>query len=194
MWRQRRGNSAQPDRNVQRADPQPWRSSRPLAAKAVGAFLPKLTRAAFEKYGFSAATLLTDWSAIVGEELAAYSVPERLKWPRQAEVWAEPDAQARGRPGATLVVRVDPARALEVQYGAAQLLERVNRYFGYRAVAELRVVPGPVAARVPMSSAPSSCSTKPAPPPPDAELAAIPHEGLKAALGRMHALFAAPRI
>jgi hypothetical protein len=37
-----------------------------VPARAVGAFLPRLTRKAFEKYGFSAATLLTDWPAIVG--------------------------------------------------------------------------------------------------------------------------------
>ena len=193
MLRTNRGTAGQPEAKSERADPHPWRSSRPLAVKAVGAFLPKLTRAAFEKYGFSAATLLTDWAVIVGEELAACSAPERLKWPRQAEVFAEPDARARGRPGATLVLRVDPARALEIQYGAAQLLERVNRYFGYRAVAELRVIQGPVVVRAAAPSASSSRSTKPAPAPLDPELAAIPHEGLKAALTRMHVLFAAPQ-
>jgi hypothetical protein len=193
MLRTNRGNAGRPEAKIERADRQPWRSSRPLAVKAVGAFLPKLTRVAFEKYGFSAATLLTDWSAIVGKELAACSVPERLKWPRHADVLGDADAPARGRPCATLVLRVDPARALEVQYGAAQLLERVNRYFGYRAVAELRVVQGSVAARAAAPLAPSSQSTKPAPAPLDSALAAIPHEGLKAALTRMHASLAAPQ-
>ena len=193
MSRARPPNAQQSAQGPERGGGVPtWPPSRPLAVKAVGAFVPKLTRAAFEKYGFSAATLLTDWTAIVGEELAACSAPERLKWPRQAEVFAEPDAQARGRPGATLVLRVDPVRALEVQYGAAQLLERVNRYFGYRAVAELRLLQGPVAAPAPASSTPSSRTTKAASAPLDPEIAAIAHEGLKAALTKMHALFASP--
>ena len=183
-------NKAQPARGAEGRGPRSQPASRPLPVKAVGAFLPKLTRAAFEKYGFSAATLLTDWATIAGEELAACSAPERLKWPRHAEVCGVPDAQARGRPGATLVLRVDPARALEVQYGAAQLLERVNRYFGYRAVAELRVLQGPVSACAATPPAPPSrtggAAAAPAP-----ELAAIPHEGLKAALTRLHALRAA---
>ena len=37
-----------------------------FGVKAVGSFVPRLTRKAFEKYGFSAATLITDWPTIVG--------------------------------------------------------------------------------------------------------------------------------
>ena len=79
-----------------------------FGVKAVGSFVPGLTRKAFEKYGFSAATLITDWPAIVGRELAAVTAPERLKWPRAVE-HAEDDTNAnagKGRPGATLVLRV----------------------------------------------------------------------------------------
>jgi hypothetical protein len=171
---------------------QPGQPARQLSAKGVGAFLPRLTRAAFERYGFSAATLLTDWDAIVGSELAGCSAPERLKWPRNAEVWREPEAQAQGRPGATLVLRVDPAHALDVQYGAAQLLERVNRYFGYRAVADLRLVQGPVGQPAAAHPSRPMPTTQIAPAPADPALAAVAHDGLRAALTRMHALRATP--
>ena len=40
-------------------------------AKAVGSFLPSLTTKALQKYGFSAASLITDWPAIMGREFAA---------------------------------------------------------------------------------------------------------------------------
>ena len=70
--------------------------------------LPGLTRAAFAKYGFSAASLLTDWAAIVGADVAKYTEPERLKWPRQPGIYDETGAEERGRPGATLILRVDP--------------------------------------------------------------------------------------
>ena len=101
---------------------------------AVGAFLPSLTRKAFEKYGFSTAALLTDWSAIVGADLAVYTLPERLRWPKGVEAYGEVDDAARGRPGATLVLRVDGARVLDVQYQRAQIIDRINAYFGYRAI------------------------------------------------------------
>lgn len=113
-------------------------------AKAVGSFVPRLTQKAFEKYGFSAATLLTDWDKIAGKALAEYTAPERLKWPRGVETYGEVDEAGAGRPGATLILRVDPARALDVEYKAAQIVERINVYFGYRAVAELKVLQAPM--------------------------------------------------
>jgi hypothetical protein len=41
-------------------------------------------------------------------------------------------------------MRVDPARALDVEYRARQIIERINAYFGYRAVAELRLIQAPL--------------------------------------------------
>jgi hypothetical protein len=122
-------------------------------AKAVGSFVPKLTQKAFEKYGFSAATLLTDWAQIVGADVAGYTAPERLKWPRGAGANAEVEDGAEGRPGATLMLRVDPARALDVEYKGRQIVERINAYFGYRAVAALRLIQAPVEATAPREAA-----------------------------------------
>lgn len=114
-------------------------------AKAVGSFVPGLTRKSFEKYGFSTATLLTDWSVIVGRDLASFTLPERLKWPRNVEAFDEVSEDARGRPGATLVLRVDGPRAIEVQYQTGQIIERINAHFGYRAVSEVRFIQAPLA-------------------------------------------------
>jgi hypothetical protein len=117
-----------------------------MSAKAVGAFLPALTTKAFRKYGFSMASLITDWPAIAGPELAHCTAPERLKWPRAVAPPDEDDATpSRQRTGATLILRVDGARALNVQYAARQIIERINAYLGYSAIAELRLVQAPVA-------------------------------------------------
>jgi hypothetical protein len=126
------------------------RSSAYVAAKAVGSWVPKLTQKAFEKYGFSTATLLTDWAAIAGEQLAAVTAPERVKWPRGVETFGEADAAQGPRSGATLVLRVDPSRALDVEYKAQQIIDRINAYFGYRAIAELRILQAPVRTRAAM--------------------------------------------
>lgn len=130
----------------------PQRASNYVAAKAVGSWVPKLTQKAFEKYGFSTATLLTEWAAIAGEQLAAASVPERVKWPRGVETFGEADASGP-RAGATLLLRVDPSRALDVEYRAAQIIDRINSYFGYRAIAELRILQAPVTPRVQVAPA-----------------------------------------
>jgi len=150
--------------------------------KVVGAFVPGVTKKAFEKYGFSAAALLMDWVSIVGRDTAAYTEPERLRWPRATSADDAAEAAGTGRPGATLVLRVEPSRALDVQYMARQLVERINSYFGYRAVAELRIVQGSVC-RLKSPAAPAkSRSAQKAVNPRPAELAAVSDEKLRAAL------------
>jgi hypothetical protein len=162
-----------------------------FGVKAVGSFLPGLTRKAFEKYGFSAASLITDWPAIVGRELAASTAPERLKWPRQVERGEDdsapsgpsgPASASRGRPGATLVLRVDGAHALTVQYGARQIIERINAYFGYAAVAELRLVQAPVGEGL-LPPKPERRRLEPL----TAEVAGVADAGLRDALARLGA-------
>ena len=45
----------------------------------------------------------------------------------------------RGRLGATLVVRVEGARATEVEHLGPRIIERVNQFYGYRAIDRLKV-------------------------------------------------------
>ena len=157
-----------------------------VAARTLGSFVPKLTKKVFEKYGFSAAALLTDWAQIVGADLARYTQPERLKWPRSVEAFQDTPQAAVGRPGATLVLRVEGARALDVQYRQRQIIERINAYFGYAAVAEMRIIQAPLTTTPP---APRPRETRPVVPVTAAPTAApapgldqIPDEGLRNAL------------
>lgn len=152
-------------------------------ALAIGAYVPAVARAAFESHGFPTAAVLSDWPEIVGEEFADFTAPERLIWPRSAS--RDPSntkdhGTAHRRGGATLVVRVDGPRALEIQYMAQQIIERVNIYFGYGAVCEMRIVQGPVRRHEPAKDVPVQ-------PKKDAgELSAeIEDEALHAALARL---------
>ena len=151
----------------------------------VGSFVAGLAGKAFAKYGFAAAGLITDWAAIAGQELALYTRPERLKWP-PAAVDGEEDAPRRQ--GATLLLRVDGARGLDVQFRARQIIERINGYFGYAAVAELRILQGPIAtpaaaskARLPIKGGANGSQ----PPPADEDLMRIGDAALREALGRL---------
>lgn len=135
--------------------------------------------------------MLTDWPNIVGNELAQYTVPDRLKWPRRVEAYSDLEDGAEGRPGATLMLRVDPARALDVQYETAQLTDRINAYFGYAAISQIRILQAPVAppekARTHRTPAANTNN------PPLADLSQIEDEGLRDALARMEAGIRADR-
>ncbi|MBX2805623.1 MAG: DUF721 domain-containing protein [Hyphomicrobiales bacterium] len=145
-------------------------------AQAVGEFVPKVMRPAFEKFGFPAAAILTEWSAIAGTEIAAFTAPEKLKWPRK-EHGEDDTGQQRG---ATLILRVSGARALEVDHMRPRIIERINASFGYRAVSEIRLIQAPIAEK-PSAKQPKideSASNDPL-------LADIPDSPLKDALARI---------
>jgi len=158
-----------------------------MSARAVGSFVPKLTRKAFEKYGFSAATLITDWALIVGPEIAAWTAPERLKWARGVNAHSEVESGAEGRPGATLILRVDGGRALDIEYKRRQIVERINAYFGYRAVAEMKVLQAPIDRPKPREVL---SRTRAAPAKPSPEVARIEDPALRDALARMQSAIA----
>lgn len=156
-----------------------------FSAKAVGSMVPGLTRKAFERFGFSTAALLTDWARIVGADLARYTAPDRLKWPRVSD--GAGDEGGPERRCATLVLRVDLGRGIDVQYRARQIIERINAHFGYRAVAELRIIQAPVEGALPPTPAAQPTrrafdrsETAPL-------VASIADDGLRVALERMQA-------
>ncbi len=100
--------------------------------RGIAAALPKVTRAVFKRQGFTKSDVLTNWKSIVGDELATRCCPEKLTWP------------GRGTDGATLRVRVSSGWAPKMQHLEPRLVERINTYFGYRAVARLKLVQGTV--------------------------------------------------
>lgn len=90
--------------------------------------------------GFANAALHTHWLEIVGARLAPYSVAERLKWPPRP---AREDASDIRQP-ATLMVRIEPAFALELSHQSGLVIERANAFLGWRCIDRLVLSQGPV--------------------------------------------------
>ena len=151
-------------------------------ARPIGAYAARALDASARARGFATTALLSEWPAIVGAELAEFTMPDRVVWPRRREDGEEasPPRGWRGE-GAILMLRVEGPRAIEVQHRSGQILERVNSYFGYRAIAEMRILQAPVIRKPPRAPAP--------PPPSDGDplppSASIEDEGLRAALSRL---------
>jgi len=106
--------------------PQPD-TTRSGAVRSLAQLVPKLTRRAIGKRGFAEAGLLSEWQAVVGQDIARKALPERLDFPR-----------GKQREG-TLHLSVAGAWATALQHLEPQLLERINSYFGYQAVARIKL-------------------------------------------------------
>jgi hypothetical protein len=93
--------------------------------------IPTLAGKAIGRKGMAFANLIGDWAVIVGPDWAARLTPFKLIFPPGQ------------RQDATLHLRLPAAAALEVQHAEPQILERINAYFGFHAVARLKLVQAP---------------------------------------------------
>lgn len=103
--------------------------------RAIGAESSKATSPIRRKRGFFEASVFSDWTAIVGPDLGGQCVPLRLARGPEGE-------------GGTLHVRVTGPLALELQHLEPQVIERINGFYGFRAIARLRMHQGPIATPV----------------------------------------------
>ncbi len=107
----------------------------------------EITQAAFARHGFAQADLVINWAEIVGEDLARISRPERIKWPRST-------GDAKDKAAGTLVVKAAPGRSLDLQYEASRMVARINSFFGYQAIAQIKVMQASTGFAPPPSAAP----------------------------------------
>lgn len=129
---------------------------KPFGPRAVGELIPACLGEFAAKRGFAGGEILARWPLIAGEAIAAHARPVRLQWPPRGTA-TDPDAEGTS---AVLHIRVEGAFALELQYEADRLVERINAYLGWRCVGGLRMRQGPVSSR-PASRRPAPVALKP---------------------------------
>lgn len=90
-----------------------------------------LTRQALGSRGFSGADILESWEDIVGADLAKGVKPEKLTF--------EGNSRSKG----TLVVKTaGGAFAMLFEHQKRRVMERINAFFGYPAVAHIKMIQG----------------------------------------------------
>lgn len=119
-------------------------------ARSVAEMLPSVGGASFRRFGFVQSSIVSRWGEIVGPRYAEVSAPESLRFPfgKRAE--------------GVLTLTVSGAHAVIMQHVLPEITDRVNRFFGYAAVARVVLKQGAVAQR--------------AAPKPKLELVAVPAE------------------
>lgn len=96
--------------------------------------VPGLTKDIFGKKNLLFGKLIAQWSHIAGSDIASKSVPTELKFQRK------PEKEKGGSPQAILILSVQPAFALEFSYQKGLLIERLNVFFGYPAIKDIKII------------------------------------------------------
>jgi len=124
--------------------------------KAVGKHFGKVVAKAYVRHGTAWAGLLTQWPEIIGQQMSEYCALEKITWPRKGPPSAHPAIGAaigarsqHQKEGGTLVIKVAFGRALEVQHQTPQIIDRINAYYGYGAIAQVKIVQGSLKVRKP---------------------------------------------
>ncbi|WP_339777998.1 DciA family protein [uncultured Thalassospira sp.] len=108
-------------------------TDRRAGLRNVAPIVSNLTRPLVRKRGFFQAEILLHWGEIVGPALEDCTAPVRYSQPR-----------GENAGGGTLIVRVSGPMALELQHRMPQIIDRVNTYFGYRAVERIKMMQGEI--------------------------------------------------
>ena len=130
----------EPDEPQPKRTPRPAKKGKPYErprggqARVIGDLMPQIGRTAFRRFGFVQSSVVTRWPDIVGEIHARACVPEAIRFP--------PGEKSDG----ILQLVVKPAHAPLIQQVIPEIIERVNRFFGYNAVARVKIRQGVVKA------------------------------------------------
>lgn len=147
-------------------------------ARSVAELLPDVGRAAFRRFGFVQSAVVSRWAEIVGPRYAGVSAPESIRFPQGK------------RSEGTLNLVVRGAHGTMMQHIAPEIIERVNRFFGYEAICKVQMRQGDVPAPRVRAAPPS---LKPVPLDLGVSLRTIADPELKAVLEALAAGVAATR-
>jgi hypothetical protein len=98
--------------------------------RAVGDLTARVSGAAFRRFGFQQSQIVARWAEIVGPDFARHAQPQALRLPHGKRL------------GGVLHLTVTGAYAPQLAMVEAEIVERVNRFFGHAAVARLHMVHG----------------------------------------------------
>ena len=166
-----------PDRVTQEGAKRAKRGGGP---RALAATLAGVTAQALDKRGLGAGRLLTDWQAIVGDDLAERCLPQKIVFPRNQ------------RNDGVLHLLADPAWAPEIQHLEPLIIERINSYFGYKAVTRLALRQGSLPRREKIRRRPPRALTAPEQAALGERIAPITDESLRMALEALGRTLLAP--
>lgn len=103
--------------------------------KAIKAVVNRVVNPIAKKRGIIHGKIILEWEKIVGPQYAAYCAPLKISF--------RPGYRAYG----TLHMKVNPSHALLVTHSQDLVIEKINTFFGYKAVNKITIIQMPFTPR-----------------------------------------------
>ena len=103
-----------------------------LGLNNISSLVCKVSKPILRKKGFFQIEIIRSWNKIIGDEYAKFTLP--IKY-------------IHDRIGGILIIRVRGSIALEIQHQILIIIDRINTYFGYKAVFSIKMIQGEIRGR-----------------------------------------------
>ena len=91
-----------------------------------GNTLPRGIKGILKKNGYNYSEIISKWNLLVGKEISNYCFPKSIKMTRKNQ-------------GGTLVLSVERGNEINVEYSKKEIISKINSYFGYKLISEVRL-------------------------------------------------------
>ena len=91
-----------------------------------GNTLPRGIRGILKRNGYNYSEIINKWNMLVGNDISECSYPKSIKMTKVNEK-------------AILIIAVKRGNEIEVEYSKNEILNKINGYFGYRLISEIRL-------------------------------------------------------
>ena len=91
-----------------------------------GNTLPRGVKGILKKSGYNYSEIISKWNMLVGKDISNCSYPKSIK-------------MAKGDTNGLLVLAVQRGNEITVEYAKKEIINKINSYFGYRLINEIRL-------------------------------------------------------
>ena len=91
-----------------------------------GNTLPRGVKGILKKSGYNYSEIISKWNMLVGKDISSCSYPKSIK-------------MTKGDTNGLLVLAVKRGNEITVEYSKKEIINKINSYFGYRLINEIRL-------------------------------------------------------
>ena len=100
-----------------------------------GKTLPRGLKGVLKKNGYNYSEIIGKWNVLVGKNISSCSYPKSVK-------------MTRGETHGTLLLAVNRGDEVTIEYSKKEIINKINSYFGYQLINEIRLQTYNVEAKV----------------------------------------------